>query len=189
MNDAITIREATVAEARGIARVLVDGWQTTYTGILPATFLASFNYDQHEAGTRELLKSLPSSSAAVFVALEENGAVVGVAYVREAKAGPKDFSAELDAIYVLPSAQRRIIGGRLFRRAVRWLRDRGHASMFLWVLRDNPYRRFYDRLGGEMLNEQKQEDFGEGNVTSVAYGWRDLEALSASLEGVNRPTA
>ena len=61
--------------------------------------------------------------------------------------------------------------------------------MFLWVLRDNPYRRFYDRLGGEMLNEHKQEDYGEGNVTSVAYGWRDLEALSASLEGVTRTDA
>jgi GNAT superfamily N-acetyltransferase len=188
MNDAITIREATVAEARGIARVLVDGWQTTYAGI-PATFLASFNYDQHEVGTRELLKHLPSSSAAMFVASEENGAVVGVAYVRQGEAGPKDFSGELDALYVLPSAQRRNIGGRLFRSAVRWLRDRGHASMFLWVLRDNPYRRFYDRLGGEMLNEHKQEDFGEGNVTSVAYGWRDLEALSARLEGATRTRA
>jgi hypothetical protein len=55
-------------------------------------------------------------------------------------------------------------------------------------VRDNPYRRFYDRLGGEMLNEHKQEDYGEGNVTSVAYGWRDLESLSASLEGVTRTT-
>jgi GNAT superfamily N-acetyltransferase len=189
MNDAITIREATVAEARGIARVLVDGWQTTYAGILPATFLASFNYDQHEVGTLELLKHLPSSSAAMFVALERDGTVVGVAYVREAEAGPRDFCTELDAIYVLPSAQRRNIGGRLFRSVVRWLRDRGHASMFLWVLRDNPYRRFYDRLGGEMLNEHKQEDYGDGNVTSVAYGWRDLEALSASLEGVTRTKA
>ena len=168
MNDAITVREATVAEARGIARVLVDGWQTTYAGILQATFLASFDYDRHEVGTRELLKHLPSSSAAMFVAVEENGVVVGVASVREAEAGPRDFSAELDALYVLPSAQRRNIGRRLFRSAVRWLRDRGHASMFLWVLRDNPYRRFYDRLGGEMLNEYKQEEFGEGNVTSVA---------------------
>jgi hypothetical protein len=34
--------------------------------------------------------------------------------------------------------------------------------MFLWVLLDNPYRGFYDRLGGEMLNGRKQEDECQG---------------------------
>jgi hypothetical protein len=35
MNDDITVRAAGVADAQGIARVLVDGWKTTYAGILP----------------------------------------------------------------------------------------------------------------------------------------------------------
>ena len=55
--------------------------------------------------------------------------------------------------------------------------------MFLWVLRDNPFRPFYHRAGGELLNDQRQQDFGGANVTSVAYGWRDIESLSNSLEG------
>ena len=63
MNDAITIREATVAEARGIARLLVDGWQTTHAGILPATFLASLNYDQHEVGANIIV---PETSPVVI---------------------------------------------------------------------------------------------------------------------------
>jgi GNAT superfamily N-acetyltransferase len=51
----IVIREATAADSHGITRVLVDGCQTTYVRILPADFLPSFTYDQHEAGTRGLV--------------------------------------------------------------------------------------------------------------------------------------
>jgi hypothetical protein len=65
-------------------------------------------------------------------------------------------------------------------------KDRGDQSMSLWVLRDNPYRRFYDRVGGEVLADEKQDDFSGRKVTSVAYGWRDLDALSTRLgEGTN----
>jgi GNAT superfamily N-acetyltransferase len=188
MGDGITVRAATVADARGIARVLVDGWQTTYAGLLPAEFLASFKYDRHEAGTQQQLQNLPASSA-VFVAVSESGDVVGVAHVRESEAGLGDVSAELDAIYVLPSMQRRNVGGRLLLAVVRWLKDRGRRSMFLWVLRDNPYRQFYERLGGELTNEPRQDEFGGTTVVSVAYGWRNLEALAARLGEATREPA
>jgi len=179
MDDAIVIREATAADSQGIARVLVDGWQTTYVRILPADFLASFTYDQHEAGTRGLLDSLPSSSA-VFVAAED-GAVVGVAVIREVNEG-NEFSSELDAIYVSPPMQRRGIGRRLVQRVLQWLDDRGNRSMLVWVLRDNPYRRFYEDLGGEFLNQHRDEELGAATVTSVAYGWRDLGTLRVRLD-------
>jgi GNAT superfamily N-acetyltransferase len=159
----------------------VDGWRTTYAGILPEGFLASFTYDGHEAGTRQHLENLPAASA-VFVATAPDRSVLGVAHVRDAAAGPGSSPAELDAIYVLPVAQRQRIGSRLFLTAVRWLMEHGDRSMVVWVLRDNPYRSFYDRLGGELLTERRQDDFGGVHVTSVAYGWQDLDGLRATLE-------
>lgn len=185
MNDDITVRAARGADAPGIARVLVDGWQTTYAGILPADFLGSFNYDQHEAGTRQHLANLPGSSA-VFVAVRSDDMeIVGVAQVRESAQSPGGCAAELDALYVLPSSQRRGVGSRLLATVVRWLKDRGHQSMSLWVLRDNPYRQFYDSVGGTVLADEKHDELGGVDVTSMAYGWRDLEALSSTLgEGV-----
>ena len=180
MDGQIMVRQAIVADARGIARVLVDGWQATYAQILPADFLAAFNYDRHEAGARHLLDTLAESSA-VFVAVVDGG-VVGVAHVRELEPHASGFSAELDAIYVLPSLQRRRVGSRLLYDVVRWLKARGRQSMFLWVLRDNPHQRFYDRVGGELLSDEKQDDYGGTTVTSVAYGWRDLDELNTRLE-------
>src|SRR5688572_6294396 len=122
MNGAVRVRKAAAEDARGIAKVLVDGWKTTYAGILPPEFLASFNYDGHEAGTRQHLENLPTSSA-VFVAVAADGSVVGVAHVRQAATGPRNYSAELDAIYVLPPAQGRRVGSRLLLTTVRWLRE------------------------------------------------------------------
>jgi GNAT superfamily N-acetyltransferase len=189
VNDDITVRVAESADALGIAPVLVDGWQTTYAGILPADFLASFTYDQHEAGTRLHLASVPESSA-VFVAVENNHDLVGVAQIRESIESPARCAAELDALYVLPSSQSGGVGTRLFAAVVRWLRERDCHSMSLWVLRDNPHRQFYDRVGGVVLAAEKQDTFGSSTVTSVAYGWHDLEALSAILASrFERPTS
>jgi GNAT superfamily N-acetyltransferase len=174
------VRVAAIDDASGIARVLVDGWKSTYARILPAEFLASFRYETHEAGTRQHLQSLPASSA-VFVSLADD-CVVGVAHVKEADEGPVGFSAELEALYVLPSVQRQHVGSGLFLRAVQWAQGRGLLALFLWVLRDNPNRRFYERLGGCLLPDQRVDNFAGALVTSVAYGWRDLDAIRQTLE-------
>ena len=112
------VRVATIDDAPGIAKVLVDVWRSTYTGILPAAFLDSFRYETHAAGTRQHLQDLPSS-VAVLVAAAENR-IVGVAHAKEAEMGPVGFAAELEALYVLPSLQGRHVGTTLFLRAVQW---------------------------------------------------------------------
>ena len=39
------IREARATDAESIARVNVDGWRTTYIGIVPQAFLDSLSYE------------------------------------------------------------------------------------------------------------------------------------------------
>jgi hypothetical protein len=43
--------------------------------------------------------------------------------------------------------------------------------MIVWVLRDNPYRRFYEAVGGEVVSE-RMISIGEAELPEVAYGWR-----------------
>lgn len=184
MSDDVSIRSATESDVRGIARVLVDGWQLTYAGILPPAFLAAFNYDSHEADARALLRALPDSSAA-FVAVDQ-GTIVGVALVREAREAETEFGAELDALYVVGASRRQRIGSRLLGRVVAWSERRGVRSMRLWVFKENPFRIFYDRLGGQLLPHERHDDFGGAAVTSVSYGWRDLPGLTRLLDSPTR---
>lgn len=45
--------------------------------------------------------------------------------------------------------------------------------MMVWVLKNNPARGFYERLGGKYLYE-KPIQIGAEELMEVAYGWRDL---------------
>ena len=41
--------------------------------------------------------------------------------------------------------------------------------MRLWVFRENPYRIVYDSLGGQLLPQDRSDEFGGAMVTSVSY--------------------
>lgn len=184
MHHDVSVRRATESDARGIAHVLVDGWQTTYAGILPPGFLAAFNEDSHEANTRALLRTLPD--AAVALVAVDRGTVVGVALVREAFEAEGAFGAELEALYVVSTSQRLGIGSRLLGRVVAWAVARGIRSIRVWVFRENPFRIFYDRLGAQLLPQERHDDFGGATVTSVSYGWRDFPGLTRLLDSTIR---
>jgi GNAT superfamily N-acetyltransferase len=86
--------------------------------------------------------------------------------------GPAGLRGELYAIYLLQNAQRRGLGTLL----VRELRARGFGSMAVWVLAANPFRKFYEALGGKVVDEQQIERGGQ-SFTESAYGWQDLNTF------------
>jgi GrpB-like predicted nucleotidyltransferase (UPF0157 family) len=82
----------------------------------------------------------------------------------------------VQAIYVLAEHRGRGIGRKLMTEAALGLQQRGCGAMLVWVLKENaPSRRFYERLGGEILNEQPLV-IGGAELIEVAYGWPDLAA-------------
>ena len=61
------------------------------------------------------------------------------------------------------------------------LLDAGLSSMLVWVLKENPYRRFYESLGGHHCHTDFVE-LGEQRFAEFAYGWDDLAPLAANKE-------
>jgi hypothetical protein len=49
--------------------------------------------------------------------------------------------------------------------------------MMVWVLADNPSRRFYEALGGTLVTNKVIELAGK-SLIEVAYGWYDLQPLT-----------
>jgi len=49
----------------------------------------------------------------------------------------------------------------------------GVGSMVVWVLAANPFRRFYEAMGGKLVVEKQLESGGQ-SFTERAYGWQDL---------------
>jgi hypothetical protein len=43
----------------------------------------------------------------------------------------------------------------------------------VWVLAENPARRFYEALGGKIVFEKRIE-IGGASLVEVAYGWEEM---------------
>jgi len=153
----------------------VDTWRATYAGIVPEKVLAGFTYAVSERRWRKRLRDRNDGSKA-FVVGEDGGVVAGFVVAGPARETVEDYDGEVYAIYISPEHQGRGCGRALMSIAARHLLADGFQSMMLWVLRDNPACRFYERLGGAQVSEKSIEIEGT-RLVEIAYGWRDLSAL------------
>ena len=158
-DDELIVRRAALADVAGIARVHVQSWHATYAGILPTAEIERHTLARR-AGTWARL--LDRTTAVVFVAARSDGVLgfsnTGPFRVTEGQAqdeGPGqrqgEGEGELNALYLLPTAQRQGIGRQLFDAGANALRVAGFTAMRCWVLHGNPAIAFYERLGGERV--------------------------------------
>jgi GNAT superfamily N-acetyltransferase len=174
------IREATIADVAAIAKVHVESWRTTYKGLLPEDYLANLTPEQREPLWRKIL-SRPVGHSLDYVAEDHAGNIVGFASGGPERSGDQVYTGEVYAIYLLESWQGQGIGRQLIAAVVRQLIQRGFTSLLIWVLADNPSRRFYEALGGQPVRE-KLEMTGGVEVKDVAYGWLDARTLIDARE-------
>ena len=174
----IVIRRAAPRDAEAIARVRIDGWRTSYRGLVPAAYLDGMQVEASTALWDKILTAGPNP-ASVFVAAHGDE-VVGFAagsMLAEPKFG---LNAELTAVYLRREFQRVGLGRRLIAAVVDAQCALGATGMIVWVIAGNkPARAFYEALGAELLIEQAFQWDGM-NLLEVGYGWRDLDALAAA---------
>jgi len=170
------IRKATLADARGIARVHVDSWQATYKGIVPDAYLNQLSYDARERLWQENLKADNN-----YVAENEDGEIIGFADGGKERTGKyAAFEGELYSIYILPQYQGQGIGGLLLGKVVDDIRVKGMNSILVWVLEDNQSRGFYEKLGGQEVDRKTITISGK-ELTEIAYVWQDCRQLQNQL--------
>jgi GNAT superfamily N-acetyltransferase len=174
------IRKAKLGDAIAIAKVHVDSWRETYAGIVPDDYLSGLSYEQREPLWRKILSQSDSKSTALVVE-DEKGLVVGFASAGQNPDRESGYDAELYAIYILREHQRKQIGTRLISEIASRMLKVGMVSMMLWVLARNPYRRFYEALGGEPF-KRRYMSFGEAKHLAIAYGWPDISPLARLTE-------
>ncbi len=169
------IRKAVPADAEAVFGVRVKSWQASYAGILPTKYLAELGsedrYREWQADRDNL-----NHNKVTFVAEDESGQIVGFATGGPELNNDPIFRGELYAIYLLGPNQNQGIGTRLVEAISGELVKRGYSSMLVWALSANPTRSFYEKLGGELV-DQKEIEIGGAYYTEVAYGWRDIRPL------------
>jgi GNAT superfamily N-acetyltransferase len=168
---AFLIREATQTDFVGMAKVRVDTWKAAYQGIVPDEFLENLSYPEISDRWKSTYWENSHPGVAVFVAENDRNEIVGFAICGPEQSQDPIYYGEIYALYVLPGCQNQGIGRGLFTACVQHLRRTLESdTLLVWVIAENPYRRFYESSGGIVVRGKIKEIGGKA-IFEVGYGW------------------
>lgn len=172
MDKRFIIRKAILTDAKGIAKVHVDSWKTTYTNIVPAEYLNNLTYE-----SREQMWTNAIPYGGVYVAESSDGIIVGFSKGGKERSGKYiGYDGELYAIYILKEYQGKGIGTALVKPIIDEMNGMGINSMVVLVLEDNTSRQFYESLGGKKI-DTVEVDIGGKKLSELVYGWDNISDI------------
>lgn len=171
------IRAAELNDVQAMAVVRVQTWRATYKGMIPDAFLQALSAEAVAENWRKAFWEDRDRGLGIFVAENEQGYIVGIAVCGPSQESDPVYEGEIYVLYVLPAYQNQGIGKALVAACTRHLTHAlGFKTMLIWVVAENPYRRFYESLGGTFVREKHQE-IGGKIITEAGYGWKDIHLL------------
>jgi len=166
------IREANLYDVKGIAKVHVDSWRTTYKNIIPDDFLNNLSYKRREQLWTNII---PNGN--VFVAENELGQIVGFSSGGKERSGKyKDYKGELSSIYILKEFQGKGIGKLLAKSVFEKIEELRLNTMLVFVLEENESKLFYEALGGKVIDKVEVEIAGK-KLNELVYGWDNIASI------------
>lgn len=171
----ISYRMGSADDAETIASLHAKSWALYYRGEFTDQYL-DYEVQAERLAVWQKRMADPSPLQQVVLA-EENGHLCGFSCVYLAE--DELWGALLDNLHVSPAYMGKGIGRKLMQEAARWVQSQDPAStMYLWVLASNKNAcRFYERIGGEKVEETNMDNPGGGASMVWRYVWRDLERL------------
>ena len=203
----MAIRRARPGDAPAIAAVHVAAWRSAYPGLLPDAYLASLSARRKAAEYERSIRdggvfvaaaaTVPRIAGFVTVGRARRVTPWGTlsrpdvapqptadpgADTPDARPRPRSplGEGEIETLYVLDDWRDRGLGRRLIGAGAAHLAELGCRSAYCWVLRDNPSRWFYERIGGRAVMADSVLVAGV-SVPQVAYAWDPIERLIAAF--------
>lgn len=163
------IRKADSQDVSSIAKIHVDVWNTTYSGIVSQEYLSGRSYEKQAEKWLERVFNNQGSTELVYVAEADDGNVVGFSS-GAVRTGDESFDGELFTLYIYKEYQGRGMGRSLFNAIASALYRQGAQNMVLWTFADNPACAFYEYLGGRLVDRRFIRK-GDEDIPAVAYGY------------------
>jgi ribosomal protein S18 acetylase RimI-like enzyme len=174
------IREARLGDEATMARVGVDSYRAAHRDHIPEESLMLYTYEESESNWARTLRELSEADEReeyIYVAENDAGDIIGIAMGGPESSNHPLYTGAIYFLYLLPAYHRLGIGRQLLISVVERLGEHNMDSLLIRVLKANtPARRFYEALGGQLVQEEQIEDRG-AVLDEVAYGWRDVSVL------------
>jgi len=164
------VRIGTTKDLKGLARVHYESWKTTYSGIFSEETLTNRTYEKVLNNWRPRLEN-KNEKYQCFLAETDEGEIVAFAECGVERTNKFPIEGELYTLYILESFQRKGIGTMLFKRVIEHLLSHNINSVLAWVIKENESRKFYERHGGGVIDEQL---IGDTGILEMAYAWKNI---------------
>ena len=171
----ITIRPATLDDARALAYIIRITWIYTYKGVVPdevllaRTSLSNFN-DSVKRWEESLRKAATDAAKVYRVAEDENGEVVGFTCGGTLDTPELKTDKELAGLYVHPAVHSSGAGKALMFEFARLMKAQGAATFGVGCLTGNKIGMgFYKHMGGKPVFEIPCERLGGVPETYFEY--------------------
>lgn len=160
------IRLAEPTDAPQVARIMTDGWKSTYAGIFPEDYLAGLTY---ETVQQKWERFLSQPGHFIYVAEETEQKIVAFL------AGNCDFPEEgcgfIESFHALSEARGKGVGRKLIETAMAHFRTAGKRAAMVYAIAENGRARaIYTHLGAE-VTEYFTDHFDGITTNSVKLRW------------------
>ncbi len=164
------VRKANPKDTLAVAEIHTESWKTAFRGIMPDALLDSKNIEESRAGWLKILEQFPDNLLVVEDAHEN---VVGFSCTGLTNKSP-GFDGEVFGLHIKPTVKKQGYGKILMDASFELLRSFGCKSACVRTLEDNiPARRFYEKLGGQIV-EKELKNFGGKELVEIVYGWPSI---------------
>lgn len=163
------LRRAVPGDALDIAKINVDSWKTTYSGIIHSTFLDSLTYEKNLAIALRRIDNENSDCLVAVNKFDQN--IIGFIQVGPCREKNIDADCEIYALYLYKEFQGQGAGTLLFGSAVSIAKDKNYNKLMVSVLEKNSIgRSFYKRMGGSTAPAD-HVDLDGVRYTTATYVW------------------
>jgi ribosomal protein S18 acetylase RimI-like enzyme len=163
---------------------MVDTYMAAHRDQMPAEAWTKraqeWTYEVSERGWAQTLRAVAAgANECIYVAEEPSADLVGLCMGGPAETAALPHSGEVYALYVRASHQGRGLGRGLVQAVAAHLAQLGMSALQIGCLAENaPARRFYESLGGRLVDERLFDEEGV-MLPEVVYGWANINALVA----------
>lgn len=169
------IRKATFDDAAEIANVHINSWREAYQSLLPQDFLD--DRPLYFKNRYELWKKVTKNSQLTFVAETTDNGVVGFINGDIARDDKFRGQVEIYCIYLMKKFHGQGIGYSLLKKFFKSSVEKGFEKSYLWVLKNNPTIKFYERAGAKFTGDIVKDKIGGIEVEELCYHWSDISLV------------
>ncbi len=162
----IIIREAKFEDIEKIAEINIESWKDTYDSIIDNNDLLNINKIELIKKEQETFYKKRKLVATI------NNQIVGFVWYKENLPGGL-YENEIVALYIDIKYRKCGVGKKLFDAVANNINKKGTSNLVIWCLEENyNARKFYECIGGKLINENKKFLFYDKEYNEVGYVYK-----------------